>query len=67
MTMRVLRQLEDTPEHFRTVLKAGGVLDVVECYPCAPAPRMLIEWLQRSWSAQSRHDQGSGGIKCQTS
>ncbi len=28
-------QLEDTPEVFRTNLKAGGVLDVVECYPCA--------------------------------
>lgn len=28
-------QLEDTTEFFRTNLKAGGVLDVVECYPCA--------------------------------
>ena len=42
MTMQLMRQLEDTPEHFRTVLKAGGVLDVVECYPCAPAPRTLF-------------------------
>ena len=61
MTMLVLRQLEETPEHFRTVLKAGGVLDVVERYPCAPAPRMLIEWLKRRWRVQRIHDQ-SGGI-----
>lgn len=26
-------ELEDTPSHFRTRLKAGGVLDIVETYP----------------------------------
>ena len=26
-------QIEDTPEHFRTVIKAGGIMDVVEQYP----------------------------------
>jgi hypothetical protein len=26
-------QLEDTPEHFKTILKAGGIMDIVECYP----------------------------------
>jgi len=30
----LLRQLEDAPEHFATTLKAGGILDVVERYPC---------------------------------
>ena len=49
MTLQMMRQLEDTPEHFRTVLKAGGVLDVVERYPCAPAPRTLLGWLKRIW------------------
>lgn len=26
-------EIEDTPKHFKTRLKAGGVLDVLECYP----------------------------------
>eukprot|EP00884_Botryococcus_braunii_P012179 jgi/Botrbrau1/20962/Bobra.0135s0080.1 len=31
-------ELEDTPEHFKTVLKAGGIMDVVECYPWDGTP-----------------------------
>ena len=26
-------QVEDTEEYFKTVLKAGGIMDVVELYP----------------------------------
>lgn len=26
-------QIEDTPDYFRTVIKAGGIMDVVEQYP----------------------------------
>lgn len=26
-------QIEDTPDHFKTVIKAGGIMDVVEQYP----------------------------------
>lgn len=28
-----MMQIEDTPDHFRTVIKAGGIMDVVEQYP----------------------------------
>lgn len=27
------QQIEDTDDHFKTVIKAGGIMDVVECYP----------------------------------
>lgn len=27
------QQIDDTKEHFKTVIKAGGIMDVVECYP----------------------------------
>ncbi|KAL4425760.1 hypothetical protein ABPG75_009776 [Micractinium tetrahymenae] len=30
---RLAGQLEDAGEHFKTVLKAGGIMDVVEQYP----------------------------------
>lgn len=36
-------KLEDTPEHFKTVLKAGGVMDVKERYAMAHTERALFE------------------------
>ncbi len=29
----ILLQIEETPDYFRTVIKAGGIMDVVEQYP----------------------------------
>lgn len=35
-------ELEDSPAHFRTRLKAGGILDIVETYPWAPGAAEVV-------------------------
>ncbi|KAK9822357.1 hypothetical protein WJX81_001129 [Elliptochloris bilobata] len=57
-------ELEDTPEFFRTTLKAGGVLDVVERYPWSGEVVLHKRRDKRSGQHRGRVERTSDGHPC---
>lgn len=58
------QQIQDTEEHFRTTLKAGGIMDVVETYPWSGEEVVHGRRDKRKGSHSGRVTRTASGAPC---